>query len=390
MQKSLSAFNAFLAVAAVLSISACRPTVNTISNNPPSPCLVGAPPAPGTDCGGPRVEPSKPQQSAVASGSENDDAVTSVSVDAPPGTTFTGFIVDLGAQFTRANICSGATIFGRAGTAVCGAAAAFGSMVHVDLTSRSERLIPKAALDHDGMFSTIGGAITGVTFTNTFKFKNGSTDCGITGTLEQRISDCSYSWDGQVLGTMGQSKWTLVSRKKATANNPREFRVWRDERTGLIWSSALLDSTADGGTNWCQASGNIENVSGVDCTPGSASGLQPATPVSMCTEVAGMDSTGFDGPKAGLHAEVEWHLPSRNERLQAEVNGLYFVLTPTEKSGQATGEWTSTTAHDAVAANFSDTPNAYVVQSSFILGLTLVTINRAEVSPGVRCVGRAK
>lgn len=380
-QNSLSASSVFFTVAAALSISACKPTVNTNS------AVSGGGGGPSPVSTTQSQSQSKPQQRAVASGSENDDAVTSVSVDAPAGTSFSGFIVDLGAQFTRANICSGATIFGRAGTAVCGA---IGSMVHVDLQlPRAERPIPDASLDNDGTFPGRSGSVRSVSFSNTFKFKNGSGDCGLSGTIEQRITDCSYRWDGQALGNMGQSIWTLVARKKATATT-REFRVWLDERTGLIWSSALLDPANEGGTNWCQASGNIQNVSGVDCSPGSTSGLQPIQPISMCAEAPGLDSNGFDGPKGGLRAEVEWHLPSRNERLQAEINGLYFVLSPTEASAQSGGEWTATTAYQAASGGFSDTPGAYITVTSPFDGLLIAVQHRSDTMPGVRCVGRPK
>ncbi len=79
-------------------------------------------------------------------------------------------------------------------------------------------------------------------------------DCG-TGdaTLDARIADCAAAnptastWDGAVQCNGGEGTWRLVTRDGANKE------VWRDERTKLIWSSAVSTST-----NWCRASGNIQ------------------------------------------------------------------------------------------------------------------------------------
>jgi hypothetical protein len=101
--------------------------------------------------------------------------------------------------------------------------------------------------------------------------------------------------------------------------------VWKDERTGMLWGGNM------GGNNWCQASGNIENDGGIDCSPGN--GLQPETPVSMCAEGVGLNSDGFDDPKGGMgkvatanSPSVSWRLPTRRDYLQAYANGMAYVL----------------------------------------------------------------
>jgi len=81
-----------------------------------------------------------------------------------------------------------------------------------------------------------------------------SVDCGKNQTtINLRIADCAAlnpstsSWDGATKCNRGQGRWSLVTRSGANTE------VWRDERTGLIWSSRLGTLT-----NWCQASGNTQ------------------------------------------------------------------------------------------------------------------------------------
>lgn len=56
-------------------------------------------------------------------------------------------------------------------------------------------------------------------------------------------------WDGETQCNGGQGQWKLVTL--AAVNK----EVWRDQRTGLLWSS--LVSTA---SDWCQASGNTQEA----------------------------------------------------------------------------------------------------------------------------------
>lgn len=247
-------------------------------------------------------------KSAMNTGDENDDTKTSVEVTPSASQLFQKFTIDLGAEFKQENICSGKTIFGRVGTAAC--ALAFGSGAHRTPGSATQRDIPVVATDDDGFIGD-----NPVTRADT----SSKASCGTSqATIAARISDCAISWDGEALGKMGEGKWSLVTK----ANG---HEVWKDERTGMLWGGNM------GTNNWCQASGNIENDGGIDCSPGN--GLQPSSPVSMCAEGAGLNSEGFNDPKGGMRKvatpnspSVSWRLPTRRDYLQAYANGMAYVL----------------------------------------------------------------
>lgn len=77
-------------------------------------------------------------------------------------------------------------------------------------------------------------------------------NCGLVQTTTAlRIADCAAanpqtsSWNGGTQCNGGEGIWNLVVRNGANKE------VWRDSRTGLLWSS-LVSTNA----TWCQASGN--------------------------------------------------------------------------------------------------------------------------------------
>lgn len=160
-----------------------------------------------------------------------------------------------------------------------------------------------------------------------------TTNCGTTQTtIQQRIDHCLAqngalaSWDGATNGNSGQGLWKLVTRSGAN-------EVWRDERTGLIWSSPLGIST-----NWCRASGNSGGGPFGQVDPfnicDNAANQDQAIPESLCTEAAGLNtSAAYDGPKGGMRLaatgtspSVVWRLPTKNDYHLAEVNGIRFVV----------------------------------------------------------------
>lgn len=158
-------------------------------------------------------------------------------------------------------------------------------------------------------------------------------NCGTTQTtIAQRIDHCFAqngalaSWDGATNGNSGQGLWKLVTRSGAN-------EVWRDERTGLIWSSPLGVST-----NWCRASGNsgggpFGQVDAFNVCDNVANQDQ-VTPESMCTEAAGLNtSAAYDAMKGGMRLtatgsspSVVWRLPTKNDYHLAEMNGIRFVV----------------------------------------------------------------
>ena len=172
--------------------------------------------------------------------------------------------------------------------------------------------------------------------------------CGASGTIAARIADCSTPnglwsfYDGKKYGQDGEGDWKLVS---VLDNAGTKYEVWRDERTKLLWSDkASVDY------NWYQAAGyskaSADSVGETTLTSGpgaieasSNQTLQPDSPISVCPDVitgaiaagGGTDSYIYVNPetdfKAGLsYPQVTWRLPSRNDWLLAEVNGIRKVL----------------------------------------------------------------
>jgi hypothetical protein len=146
-------------------------------------------------------------------------------------------------------------------------------------------------------------------------------ECGVgeafTG-IDGRINDCNSKngtnsiWNGYLSGAAGEGSWKLV----ALTSTGRE--TWVDLKTGMVWS----DVVASG--NWCKASGNTqESMIGVD---------------TDCSVIGESDSFCYGTNSEGFGNNIQWRLPTRNDYLQADINGLRFVL----KQGGSTGFWTAT------------------------------------------------
>ena len=134
--------------------------------------------------------------------------------------------------------------------------------------------------------------------------------------IEERMADCQSknvnraNWNGALMGAAGESRWRLVSR------NTDGKEIWLDTRTGLAWSDIYSPY------NWCQASGNSESAqAGID--------------IDCQTE---RENTSVCGNIVGAGADISWRLPTRNDYLQADINGLRFVLN----TGSSLGSWTAT------------------------------------------------
>ena len=200
----------------------------------------------------------------------------------------------LDTSLIAANILNGITIFGVTGNAG-GVSSALMSNIHRDkgtipwsivkesvtdrglaYTNNTIRAVPKVKLDDDGF---TGENITYVDRTGWNNTSCGTSQATIDG-AGGRIAHCATvfgaeaTWDGAVKGNSGQSVWKLVVRTGNIHASGRAREVWRDERTGLLWSSLVSGSADDyivktagsetggGGTtddnkrmNWCKASG---------------------------------------------------------------------------------------------------------------------------------------
>lgn len=141
----------------------------------------------------------------------------------------------------------------------------------------------------------------------------GTNFTGISG----RIRDCLAKnpklavWNGTVSGAAGETTWQLVT----LTSGGKEF--WQDLRTGLVWS----DNT--GLKNWCAASGNKQpSAVGIDIDCSTLGENQ-----NSCAEL------GVFG------TNIVWRLPTRNDFLQADINGARFVF---KTSTTSNGYWTAT------------------------------------------------
>ncbi len=180
-----------------------------------------------------------------------------------------------------------------------------------DLTNRSE--IPS--------FTT--GAITAVTSV----VRGGFVDCGTTGSIEARIEDCALvSKNGEdatwpkagAANSLEFSTWKLVSRIGANKE------VWRDERTGYLWSSQVANVT------WCRATGNQENAGGVDCSANTESAC--AEDGVLTSSVAGEDfgtgtyATAKGGMGRNTDPSVRWRVPTADDTYLAVIHGIRHVV----------------------------------------------------------------
>lgn len=186
----------------------------------------------------------------------------------------------------------------------------------IELNSRNDftRAIPDSRLDDEGADGLNS------------KFANRPTvECGLgrLQKLKEKIAECYEKnagkaiWSGTASGSSAEATWKLVSMTiKAAAT----IEVWQDTRTGMLWSD-VISKTA----NWCQASGNESNDS---------------AEVSInCNDNEGNDKLC---PNLNLVElpKVIWRLPTRIDYLQADIDGIRFVL----QKGNGENFWTATTA----------------------------------------------
>ncbi len=182
-------------------------------------------------------------------------------------------------------------------------------------------------------------------------------DCGVkleNPTIAGRYADCKkqnpadskiYKWDGKDKGIAGEGNWQLIAKSDRSL-------VWQDMTTGLLWSDAL-----------------------------------PTT--SSCKKASRADGTGPDricniDPKAPLPAlgkiskkEVYWRLPTRNDFLQADINGARYVLPNVDKL-----YWTAN--YKGMNLSTSNQEAWAITQKTGVLSIVNIEIDNQV---HVRCVG---
>lgn len=147
-------------------------------------------------------------------------------------------------------------------------------------------------------------------------------------TISARLSDCASknkdraTWSGEIYGASGEGNWKLVA-----LSGPNQ-EVWLDERTGMVWSDIQTNAG-----NWCQASGNEENVT----APGTVDCQTLRNNISFCVGLT----------LSGIGENIKWRLPTRNDFLAADLNGLRLAL----RKGESAGFWTATMVAKVAARN---------------------------------------
>lgn len=320
-------------------------------------------------------------------------SATSLSTSAPAAVVYDSVTVDLGSDFLAANVCSTKTIFGLAGSASC-AASGVSAVVSLNnvLQSNALRTLGTASISQKDETSTYAGValpaqyrkvplLATDTLANATYSSRPIVDCGASGALAARISDClvqnptTATWEGTTQGAHSETAWHLVSRQGANKE------VWQDARTGLLWSSKVSL-----GDNWCMASGNMEatDPSGY-CNNVTYQPDYPTLARSYCAEELGLDSaigtetwgTGtYDAAKGGMGANsspsVQWRLPTIQDYYQAALDGIIYVMP----DATADDEWTS-----VVGLNPA---NAYAF---YALEMSVNRIDRSTATLHIRCVG---
>lgn len=210
----------------------------------------------------------------------------------------------------------------------------------------------------DIRFDDEGGDEKNVT-TRTFRVRP-VVICGLAAvaTLKDKIADCLAKngdktiWNGTNDAGSAESIWNLVTLSEKSGGS-ETYEIWIDQRTGMVWSDVI---TLEG--NWCESSGSqlqLETNVGEDC-------LLTGKGRSLCTNYDLIDL-----PK------VSWRLPTRHDYLQADIDGIRFVLPR-----GTVPYWSATVSSDVKARNKAWT---YNMTTGTLVG-ELMNTTRA-----VRCIG---
>jgi hypothetical protein len=216
---------------------------------------------------------------------------------------------------------------------------------------------PKIRAIPDIRFDDEGGDERNVT-TRTFKVRPDKL-CGADAKaiLSAKIADCLAQngdksvWDGTINAGSAESEWVLVTLSEK--ENGESFEIWLDKRAGMLWSGLIA---IEG--NWCAASGSQLQTSDHVGEPCEITGKGQ----SLCTKYAPTQLPG-----------VRWRLPTRHDFLQADIDGVRFVL-----DGDTNTLWTATTSTDVKARDKAWTYN--MQNGTLVAELMNSTRN-------VRCIG---
>lgn len=228
----------------------------------------------------------------------------------------------------------------------------YATEINIDSDATNLRAIPDIRLDDEGAdYKNVN--------TRTEKVRP-SVFCGLTvkATLKEKLTDCATKnadkavWNGTTEAGSAEALWSLVTLGELPSTG-EQFEVWLDGRTGMVWSH-IIDLEA----NWCQASGSqltsSDNV-GENCAI-TGKGQK------LCSDLSIAELPG-----------VTWRLPTRHDYLQADIDGIRFVLIP-----GVTTYWTATTSSDVTARDKAWTYN-------MVNGTLVAELMNSKRS--LRCIG---
>ena len=145
------------------------------------------------------------------------------------------------------------------------------------------------------LYPTVEQTYTSEVISQVHKYSN----CGLSSeilTIKDAIADCldknpaNATWDATKNGTSGEADWKLVTVTS------EDLIIWQDQRTGLLWTSAIKEIDFD-----------------------------------QAREQTCVQTFQFEN--------IQWKLPNRNEFLLADIDGARFVLDETDNT-----YWTETAA----------------------------------------------
>ena len=342
--------------------------------------------------------------SAVAS-----DTDTSVTLTSATGSAWSEFLIDLGAQFQKANICAGKTIFGRLGTAMCPEEISAGNAFRSGSLTLADELASGTCSDADYLTrDTCEDAPANVWTpivatgekiatessddtnpatnrdTATFSYNGtswvqtaivGTYECGETGNIKSRINDCNRQWQATTGSKAGGGTWSLISKINLSGTY---YEVWRDNKTGLIWSDNL------GSGDHCEATGDIDGIANCNGTfvrsfCAETGFAIDATGISIESATGTLPTiTAYDAKKGEMGMSstnpVLWRLPTLQDYTIAYGNGMAYVLP------RLGNFWTSSVN----PTDAGDAMHFYVDSSGLV---DSYDVNR-NTDRDVRCVGR--
>lgn len=221
------------------------------------------------------------------------------------------------------------------------------------LSDKNYRIVPVMETDSEGSTKNVS---------TVSQIGRPTVTCGVANTfagIDARITDCFQKngdkalWEGFRYASAGEGTWKLVALDSNT-------EIWFDGRSGMVWSEVKAVAAVST-FNWCKASGNQtdeSNIGGVDCN-----------------SLADKDSICVGLPTLGIENQIRWRLPTRNDFLQADLNGLRFVH---KKETAGVGLWTAT-----MVAGVSGRTDAWIYNSSN----GTLSSDKLSTLHSVRCIG---